>query len=91
MQFHALYLVGIACSPQCKQRYVAPSLELALSHFSVKFLCDCVRRQPDMALAELQAELKDAFDVEISVQTVSRTLKRAGYTMKTVRHSPLDL
>jgi transposase len=44
-----------------------------------------------MALAELQAELKDAFDVEISVQTVSRTLKRAGYTMKTVRHSPLDL
>ena len=45
-------------------------------------------RQPDMSLAEMQTELREACAVEVSVQTVLRTLQREGYTMKTVR-SPL--
>lgn len=37
-----------------------------------------------MALKELQTELREVFGVETSVQTVMRTLHRAGYSMKTV-------
>ena len=37
-----------------------------------------------MALKELQTELQEVFDLETSLQTISRTLKRAGYTMKAV-------
>lgn len=37
-----------------------------------------------MALKELQTELEEVFNVEASVQTVARTLERAGYTMKSV-------
>jgi hypothetical protein len=58
--------------------------------FATSFLCDCVERQPDMLLKELQTELQDAYNVETSVQTIARTLQRAGYTMKLVRPIPLD-
>ena len=51
----------------------------------VNFLCDCVKRQPDMTLVELQAELLDVCGVETSVPTVVRSLQREGFTMKTVR------
>jgi transposase len=53
----------------------------------LQFLCDCVERQPDLALFELQTELREVCGVETSVQTVARTLQREGYTMKTVRQS----
>ncbi len=50
----------------------------------MQFLCDSVACQPDVALVELQAELREACDVEVSLQTVARSLQREGYTMKTV-------
>lgn len=52
-----------------------------------QFLCDCVDRRPDSALVELQTELREVCAVEVSVQTVARSLKREGYTMKTVRYN----
>ena len=38
-----------------------------------------------MSLAELQTALQASCDVEVSVQTILRSLQREGYTMKTVR------
>ena len=55
-----------------------------LISFSCQFLCDCVERQPDMSLAELQGELRGECAVKVSLQTVLRALQREGYTMKTV-------
>ena len=55
-----------------------------LSSMQTQFLCDCVERTPDMALLELQTELKEVCGVDTSVQTVARSLQREGYTMKTV-------
>jgi hypothetical protein len=40
-----------------------------------QFLCDCIKRQPDMALSELQTELQEAYTVEASVTTIARTLQ----------------
>ena len=57
------------------------------SHGKTQFLCDCVERQPDSTLAELQTELREICGVEVSIQTITRSLQREGYTMKTVRHS----
>ena len=51
----------------------------------LQFLCDCIERRPDSALAELQTELREVCSVEVSVQTVMRSLLREGYTLKTVR------
>ncbi|KAH9023528.1 hypothetical protein EDB83DRAFT_1984866 [Lactarius deliciosus] len=47
----------------------------------LKFLCDYV---------EAERELREAFDAETSLQTISRTLQRAGGTMQTVRRSALE-
>jgi transposase len=55
-----------------------------LISFTRQFLCDCVKRQPDMSLAELQGELREVCAVKVSLQTVLRALQREGYTMKTV-------
>ena len=49
----------------------------------VDFLVDCIKRKPDMALAELQAELHDVCGVETSVSTVVHSLQWEGFTMKT--------
>jgi transposase len=56
-----------------------------LMSMQVNFLCDCVKRQPDMTLMELQTELRDVCGVEMSVTMVTRSLHREGFTMKTVR------
>jgi hypothetical protein len=50
-----------------------------------QFLCECVERQPDVALAELQTELCEVCGLETSVQTVARSLQQEGFTMKVVR------
>jgi hypothetical protein len=55
---------------------------------SPQFLCDCVARQPDIALAELKTELYQVCAVETSLQTIARSLQQEGYTMKTVRCLP---
>ena len=52
-----------------------------------QFLCDCIERTPDAALAGLQTELQEVFNVEISMQSVACALQQEGYTMKTVRCS----
>ena len=49
-----------------------------------QFLCDTVERQPDIALVELQTELRQVCGMEASVQTVAHTLQWEGYTMKAV-------
>ncbi|KAH8977575.1 Homeodomain-like protein [Lactarius hatsudake] len=51
------------------------------------FIEGCIQRQPDMNLQELQTHLLEATGVHVSTVTVWRTMKRLGYTMKTVRHS----
>ena len=51
----------------------------------LQFLCNCVERQPDVALSELKNELFQVFKIDVSVQTVARSLQWEGYTMKTVR------
>jgi len=61
-----------------------------LTAMEVKFLCDCVARQPDMALSELQAELREACAIDTSIQTIARSLQREGYTMKTVTRPALE-
>ena len=58
-----------------------------LTSMQKQFICDCVERQPDMALLELKTELREVCGVEISVQTIARSLVQDGYTMKTVRPS----
>ncbi|KAH8984868.1 hypothetical protein EDB83DRAFT_2486590 [Lactarius deliciosus] len=60
----------------------SPGRPRVLTAIEAKFLCDCVERQPDIALKELQTELRGAFDAETSLQTIARTLQRAGYIMK---------
>ena len=39
-----------------------------------------------MTLTELQVELREVCTAEVSIQTITRTLQREGYTMKTVHH-----
>ena len=58
-----------------------------LTSMQKQFICDVVERQPDAALLELQTELREVCGVEISVQTIARSLQQEGYTMKTVRPS----
>lgn len=55
-----------------------------------QFLCDCIKRWPDSALAELQTELQEVCGVEVSIQTVARSLQREGYTMKTITRPALE-
>ena len=43
-----------------------------------------VQKHNNMALAELQTELHEVFGIEMSMQTIARTLQQEGYTMKTV-------
>jgi transposase len=56
-----------------------------LTSMQRQFLCECVERQPDVALAELQTELREVCGLETSVQTVARSLQQEGFTMKAVR------
>jgi transposase len=55
-----------------------------LTSMQSQFLCDCIKRTPDMALAELQTELHEVCGVDVSISTIARTLQRQGFTMKTV-------
>ena len=40
-----------------------------------------------MSLVELQTELCEVYTTEASVQTITWTLQREGYTLKMVSHS----
>ena len=62
-----------------------PGRPRTLTSMQVNFLCDCIKRRPDMTFVELQTELRDVCGVDTSVTTVARSLQREGFTMKTVR------
>jgi hypothetical protein len=49
-----------------------------------QYLHDCIERQSDTSLMELQTELREVFNITVSLPTVLRSLQREGYTMKTV-------
>ena len=70
---------------EVSHKALTPGQPRDLTSMQRQFLCDCINRQPDMALAELQTELHEVFGIETSMQTIARTLQREGYTMKTVR------
>ena len=57
------------------------------SHGKTQYLCDCVECQPDSTLAELQTELWEICGMEVSIQTITHSLQREGYTITTVCHS----
>ena len=59
----------------------------SLTSMQKQFLCDCVKRTPDLALLELQRELSDVCGVDVSISTIACTLHREGFTMKTVSRS----
>lgn len=56
-------------------------LDSTVSHSS-QFLCDCVDRHPNAPLSELRTELREVCNVDVSVQTIARSLQRVGYTKK---------
>lgn len=66
---------------------IAPGRPRDLTSMQKQYLCDCVERQPDISLSELQTDLREVCGVDTSVQTVARSLQREGFTMKTVRPS----
>ena len=57
---------------------------------TAQYLRDCIERQADMSLVELQNELHEVFDIDVSLPTILRSLQREGYTMKTVRFYHLN-
>ncbi|KAN0139261.1 Homeodomain-like protein [Lactarius tabidus] len=58
-----------------------------LTAIHVKYLCDCVERRRDVPLSELRAELREVFDVTVSVQTIARSLQRVGVCKENSRPS----
>ena len=72
---------------EVSRKPLTPGRPRDLTSMQRQFLCDCIKQQPDMALAELQTKLRKVFGLEMSLQTVARTLQWEGYTMKTVRPS----
>ena len=43
-----------------------------------------------MSLIELQNELQEVFNIDVSLPTILHSLQREGYTMKTVRFYHLN-
>ncbi|KAI0738959.1 hypothetical protein C8Q80DRAFT_1112748 [Daedaleopsis nitida] len=57
----------------------------ALDGLDARFLEGCIERQPDAMLAELQTWLLEICNIQASLLTIERTLKRQGFTRKMVR------
>ncbi|KAG2749320.1 hypothetical protein P692DRAFT_201908963 [Suillus brevipes Sb2] len=55
------------------------------SHNSHQYLEACVEHTPDIFLHELQSALWDARGVDVSLQTIEKTLQRHGFTRKKVQ------
>lgn len=53
-------------------------------HNSHQYLEACVERTPDIFLHELQSALWDARGINVSLQTIEKTLWRHGFTRKKV-------
>ncbi|KAJ7720363.1 hypothetical protein B0H16DRAFT_1336110 [Mycena metata] len=56
----------------------------------VDFLIALVERTPDIYLVEMQAELRDVCNVETSLLTIWRALRRRGFTRKRVRAQKVE-
>ena len=75
--------VGWLCTLTAIQVKVSIHYPVILDVVSLsQFLCDCVECQPNIALMELQMELREACNIEISLPTITCSLKREGYMMK---------
>ncbi|KAF8835794.1 hypothetical protein BDN67DRAFT_1005692, partial [Paxillus ammoniavirescens] len=53
-----------------------------LNAMDVSFLEGLIERWPDITFNEMKKALREVCDVEISKATLSRTLKRSGFTRK---------
>ena len=49
-------------------------------HGMIQFLEGCIERQLDLALEELRLELLHACNIDTTTATISRTLRRRGFT-----------
>ncbi|KAI0746405.1 Homeodomain-like protein [Daedaleopsis nitida] len=56
----------------------------ALDGLDARFLEGCIERQPDAMLAELQTWLLEICNIQASLPTIERTLKRQGFTRKMI-------
>ncbi|EPQ59948.1 Homeodomain-like protein [Gloeophyllum trabeum ATCC 11539] len=57
----------------------------ALTSVEEMYLESLIERRPDTYLSELQDSLLDACGISVDQRTISRTLKRRGFTRKVVR------
>jgi transposase len=57
---------------------------LAKSHELRQFLLALLEHSPDIYLDEIQEQLEEQLNIDVSISTVSRTLKRLGITSKKV-------
>ncbi|KAG1888518.1 hypothetical protein F4604DRAFT_1674203 [Suillus subluteus] len=49
-----------------------------LDSLDANFLEACIERQPDILLTEMQDQLRETCVVEVSIATISRTIRRRG-------------
>jgi hypothetical protein len=52
---------------------------------STKYIEGLIERRPDIYASEIQHDIKEAFGVEVTETTISRSLYRRGYSRKKVR------
>ncbi|KAG2747362.1 hypothetical protein P692DRAFT_201694009, partial [Suillus brevipes Sb2] len=50
----------------------------------------CIERQPDILLTEMQDQLREICGFEVSIATISRTLRRRGFTRKKVTRPSVE-
>ncbi|KAI0753957.1 hypothetical protein C8Q80DRAFT_1265692 [Daedaleopsis nitida] len=56
-----------------------------LTASEAQFLEECIRQEPDLSLMELRQRLLDVYEVDVSIMTVWRTLKRRGCTKEMLK------
>ena len=61
---------------EVSHKALTPGWPRNLTLMQRQFLCDCINRQPDMALVELQTELHEVFGIETLMQTIAHTLQQ---------------
>ncbi|KAJ8586471.1 hypothetical protein M405DRAFT_771606, partial [Rhizopogon salebrosus TDB-379] len=55
-----------------------------LDSLDANFLDSCIERQPDIFLTEMQDQLREICGVDISISTISSTIRRRGFTRKKI-------
>jgi len=54
-----------------------------------QYLLSCIERKPDIYLDELRTALQDGMGIVVSISTIYRHIRLAGYTMKMVCSSAI--